>query len=395
MVAFAALLATAADFRGGNRVVIGSDETFDGDLYVVGSSVQVKGTVNGDLIAAAGTVSIDGQVRGDVIATAGTVSVDGGVDGSIMVIGGTVEIAGSTTRTVRVLGGSLSVDGHVGRDVAVAAGSFHLGKDGRVSGDVAMRGGAATLDGTVEGRVTGAGDNITIGGNIKGDTRIDVTRLILEETATMDSNLVYTSDNEALIKAGAIVRGNLTHSLPSKAPAAPVRSRGFWPGFLQLALVFLMQVVVGGALVALFPRLATRSSEALAASPWKSLGWGLIFLITSFVLALLLMVTIIGLPLGMMGLSYYLTVVFLSQIIVAIWAGRLLVSMLRNGQQPAQGLPLFAALVVGLVIITAISALPFPYMRSGVIGVTLIFGTGALWLGQRSVYRQLRSAGMV
>ena len=63
---FAAAPARAADPRGGDQIVIGRDEVVADDLYLVGNTVTIDGTVKGDLVAFASQVTINGTVEGDV-----------------------------------------------------------------------------------------------------------------------------------------------------------------------------------------------------------------------------------------------------------------------------------------------------------------------------------------
>src|SRR4030095_13630122 len=79
--------AQAFDGRGGDKVIIGSDEVVDDDLYVSAEEFVLDGTVNGDLIVFGRTMTINGKVDGDVMAAGQTVVVNGEVTGSIRMAG--------------------------------------------------------------------------------------------------------------------------------------------------------------------------------------------------------------------------------------------------------------------------------------------------------------------
>ena len=79
--------AQAFDSRGGDRVVIGSDEVINDALYVGSEVFVLDGTVNGDVIAFGQTVTINGTVDGDLMAAAQTVVVNGEVTGAIRMAG--------------------------------------------------------------------------------------------------------------------------------------------------------------------------------------------------------------------------------------------------------------------------------------------------------------------
>ncbi len=69
--------ALAAMVRQGETVTIGPDEVIGEDLYVIGRTLQIQGTVRGDLITASGRVEITGTVEGDVLSMAGDIRVSG------------------------------------------------------------------------------------------------------------------------------------------------------------------------------------------------------------------------------------------------------------------------------------------------------------------------------
>ena len=69
----AAVPAAAIEFRGGQHVVVGSDEVILDDLYATGETVTVDGKVEGDLIVCGQEVRMNGVVTGDLMACGGLV----------------------------------------------------------------------------------------------------------------------------------------------------------------------------------------------------------------------------------------------------------------------------------------------------------------------------------
>ena len=63
--------------RTGDTVTVPADETWDGDLYLLGGRVSVAGSVDGDLTVLGGQVDVGGSVTGDVLAAGGNVSIAG------------------------------------------------------------------------------------------------------------------------------------------------------------------------------------------------------------------------------------------------------------------------------------------------------------------------------
>ncbi len=73
MLVFPAVLlqpdsALALEFRVGEDIVIGAGEVIDDDLYLLGETVTINGTVNGDILANGWKVVLNGEVGGSEFA---------------------------------------------------------------------------------------------------------------------------------------------------------------------------------------------------------------------------------------------------------------------------------------------------------------------------------------
>jgi hypothetical protein len=82
-----AVPAAAADFRGGDTILIGSDEVVDDDLSISAQNVTVNGTVNGNLFVVGNQVDINGAVNGSVFIAGELLRLNGPVAGSAYLAG--------------------------------------------------------------------------------------------------------------------------------------------------------------------------------------------------------------------------------------------------------------------------------------------------------------------
>ncbi|HLA65356.1 MAG TPA: hypothetical protein VK600_02120 [Candidatus Saccharimonadales bacterium] len=142
--------------RTDRTVVLPAGEHVKGDLYLLGGTVTVDGTVDGDLVAMGGQVQLNGSVGGDLLAAGGTVVLDGSVAGD-----------------ARIAAGQLTVNGKVGKDLALAVGEATLSSQGSVVGDVILAAGQATVSGSVAGSVEGSAGTYAQSGTVGGT--VDVT----------------------------------------------------------------------------------------------------------------------------------------------------------------------------------------------------------------------------
>ena len=186
----------------------------------------------------------------------------------LLLIGGSAEVTGSVGRDVRVQAWRLSVDGQVGRDVVARVDDMVLGEAARVAGDVTFR-----------------------------------------------------ASDEVRVADGAIVSGALVQA----QVLAPVWARAVTRlvGWLSV-LGFL---VAGVALFWLFRGTAPRAVGVARERPWRSVLVGLGVLVLPPLLAIPLFLTLVGLPVAVLILLFWVVGLFLGPIPAVAAAGE---SLLRG-----------------------------------------------------------------
>lgn len=138
----------AAQFESGNyKLDLGS--VVQDDLYVVGDSAVIDGTVDGDLVVFAEKVTIDGTVSGDIYAFGSTVDILGSVYGNIFAFGSEVSIEGTVGSNVYVGSMILDLDADVATDLNIASGTVNI--SGNVGDDVRIAAGQLSSEATVGG----------------------------------------------------------------------------------------------------------------------------------------------------------------------------------------------------------------------------------------------------
>jgi cytoskeletal protein CcmA (bactofilin family) len=393
----------AVETRSGDRVVIGSGEEVDDDLYITANEVVVDGSIEGDLVAFGRTVTVNGRVQGDLIAAGQSVEVGGTVDDD-------ARIAGQTLL--------LRDDARVGDDLISAGFSLESGPGSTVGGTLLYAGYQALLAGNVGEDLKGAMNGLQLSGQVGRDVDADVdgenegsppflfeplvevptveSGLTLTDSARIGGNLSYKSDAEARINPGAQIEGEV---IPQERPAAeeeeePARSAaadwvlGNLRSFVELVLVGLVVIWLASGWIR---RLAGRVLDR----PLASLGWGLLSLIAFFVsgigilLATILLAVIFGLlTLGglvalivvvgllaeaLLGLAFWVSTGYLAQIVVSFLAGLLVVEAVRPGRGTGQRV---LPLVLGLILYVVLRAIP---VLGPIVGlVVVLFGLGAL-----------------
>ncbi len=297
------LLAFAADFRAGDQPSIKSGETVNNDVYMVGGTVTSAGTVDGDLLAGGGTITISGPVNGNVMAAGGDVTVIGNVSSNVRVAGGNVVVQGAVKGDVLAAGGTISIDGaKVGRDLAVAGGTVHI--DAPVSGSVKI-----------------AGGNIYLNSTINGDVSVRANKLTLGSGAVINGRLNYTSPQELTRESGAVTKGPVNFT-----PGQPRQNKAALAGVITAVIIWKFIALLVCALIIglFFKRYAKEVTDHVVAEPAGELGRGLVIFIVYPIVAILLLITVVGIPLGLIGLLSFGALLLLTWIISAIVLGSIL-----------------------------------------------------------------------
>jgi cytoskeletal protein CcmA (bactofilin family) len=358
-------------------VLLGQDRPAAAAQFMAGASVQIPAgtTIDGDLYIVGGTVTVLGNVRGDLLADAALLNVVGDVDGSVTVAAGRAEIRGRVAHAVRALGGVVAVYGRVDGDVVAAGGVVTLVEGASVGGDVVAAGGSVTVvnSATVDGNVRGVAANMSVEGRIGGDVRVTVDHLQLTDGATIQRELHYRSDNPATIAPGAVVAGTTRReSLASGVPGGQVI---FWErAAIPRALLLLG---AGVAILLLLPGHAIAVADGVRVAPSLALLVGIGAAVFVPITLALLTITIAGIPLALVGTTLYLAGTYLSQVFVGLALGRM---VFRLGQANVLRGPNLLAMCGGVVALTGIRLLPFPYLDLVIAAVVAVLGLGGLVL---------------
>ena len=280
---FLPLVSFAAEFRAGNQPSFSAEETVVGDLYMAGGNVTVGGSARGDLVVAGGSLLLNGPVSADLIAG-----------------GGNITILGDVGDDVRGAGGNIVIQGKVGGDVVLGGGQINLAGPS-IAGDVALGGGSIRIDSPVTGSVKIGGGDVYINAPIGGNLNIQAEKITLGPKAIIAGDFSYSSSNEATLEEGAVVRGKTTFT--EFKGVDDIGKIGFI-ALLSLGLVtkFFLALVGAFALTLIFRRFSETLVRTAAARPFFEMGRGFIFLIMAPIASVILLFTVIGVPLGLLGL---------------------------------------------------------------------------------------------
>ncbi|MCK4387405.1 MAG: polymer-forming cytoskeletal protein [Dehalococcoidia bacterium] len=362
LVIFTTVPVLAFDARSGATVTVASGEVVDDDLYVAANSIIIDGTINGDLWAAGNSITVNGVVNG-----------------SVMAVGRTVNINGDVGHAVRAGGETIIVNGDVSGDVIVGCSQAHIASTAKIGGDLLFGAGNARIAGLIEGNIKGQAGEIAISDEVKGNVDLEVESLTILPTANIKGNLTYTSEQEANIHPGAQISGTPTHNLP-KVEERQAKSfpSVLFSGIGGKVTGFLMALIAGLIIILLAPKQLTSIAEAIRSRPGPSAGWGALILFLTPIAAIIVCITIIGIPVGLIALALWGIAIYLAQIPVGLFIGRWIIGRFRSVEGKAI---MVGALALGLVILKLLRLIP--HLGFFIALAVILFGLGAVVASER------------
>ena len=242
---------------------------------------------------------------------------------------------------------------------------------GQTAADVVAFDGPVSVAGSVDGDVVAVNGPVKLSGSVDGDVVSLSDAISLTPTANVAGDLVY-GEGRPVIPAGATVSGDIQRADPGDFFGGGDESFfdfGIWAWLAGWLAVSLSSLVLGLALLRLAPTSAARALELARERTGASIGLGLAVLIGVPVTAITLMITIIGIPLGI-ALLLALVPLYAIGYVTSAWVlGRRVTGSQRKD---------FVAFLAGWGILRAIALVPF---LGGLVGfAATVFGLGLVAL---------------
>lgn len=336
-------------------------------------SVDAGEIVDDTFVAFGRTVRIDGEVTGDLIAFAQSIEISGSVLGDIYIFGRTIEVEGSVGGGYVGFGQVIRIGDSIGQSVYGLAQSIRSSRDATIAGDLFAFGEDISVGGSVGRNATVFSNTLTISGEVKRDVTFRGQVATVQSSATIGGNLdVGLPDADNLeVASTATIAGETIVEVPE-----PGREEEEEDGILSLwtiawTALWLVTAFLSGLLL-------LWSLPALRRVPLDNLngiltsaGLGFVLVTATPVLAVVLAVTLIGLPAGLVVGAVWALSLYVSKIVVAHFLGN---ALLRPTQQGVRSLllPLLAGLVLVLI------AVSLPYVGWVINLLLVIIGLGAM-----------------
>ncbi|MFC1956476.1 hypothetical protein ACFLWZ_08205, partial [Chloroflexota bacterium] len=112
---------------------------------------------------------------------------------------------------VRVAGDTINIRGNIGGDLVIAGDEVDLTSAAEIGRDLVFAANKMDINTLIGSSIQGYGNRVNLNDGVIGDVELGVDRLTIANTANIQGNLTYTSENEANIEPGAQIGGTVNH----------------------------------------------------------------------------------------------------------------------------------------------------------------------------------------
>jgi len=322
--------------------------TFENDFFLLCQNADLTGNFNMDLWCVAQAVMYTGLCESHARLAGTSVDMRGAVKNNFIGIGNTVDL---TTNAF-------------------------------VGGNTLLVGETVMFQGTAASNVTIYAVRATLGGDIAGLALLVADDIVVMPHANIRGNLEYISGDELVLDPSVTIEGELVRreisSLPGKEAPTSLSNQ-----IMLQAFFYLSMLITGMLWFFLFPRLSGCAVIILRENTLRCFFIGLLVLVAVPSLAVLLFISLFGIPLAIISIVTYGSVVYVSKIITACYIG--LFFFRKRIEKPAFN-RIFIILSSGLLIMYVMTLLPGAAFAVWLL--TTCGGLGALTLAAIKLRRE-------
>ncbi|KLI62921.1 hypothetical protein AAV99_12735 [Aurantiacibacter marinus] len=323
-------------------------------------------------------LSVSTRTSDDLFAAGGTIEIVGASADHLFIAGGEIAVRDATLQDLILAGGEVRLSRAVVADDLIAFGSDLFIERGFDIGDTAvLAGGNVRMEAPVGGDLRIGAGEIYVNSPIAGTARLSGDTIVLGPQARIGGDLLYRTEN-LVIEPGAVVTGR-KEQLPAPDYSQPEdagREMGRLLLFAGLSILLSYAVITIGLVLAA-PGLMRSASREMQNRPWRSFGIGALFAFVVPIFALVLFMSVFGIPLGIL-----ITVIAIALTPIAFAVAGYCTGMIarrlatRQTEPPATRSARILWPLLGIVALFLLTLIPF--LGIFIWFIAMLFGLGAL-----------------
>lgn len=335
--------------------------------------------------AAGETVDVPTGVSGDVVVVGRTVTLSNVAEGDVLAAGWRVTLSGHARDDVRIAGQRIEIAAPIEGDLTAAGAEVRITPATRVAGRAWLTGGVVDVRGTFERELRVAGGTVRLGGEFREPVHVVAERIEVLPDARILAAFTYESPKQATVADTATITGPSTFRAITPREARDART------FRVVSSVFFaVNLVLAGLLFLwLMPAASAALLTTMRSAPARSGLVGIGLLVAVPIAAMVLIVTLVGLPIGVAVGALYAAALLVGLILTALRIGEWEAGVFRwrdIGSARQRRL----ALIAGVLTLAALRGVPV--IGTVVVIISVAFGLGALSLTLLRASREDRAA---
>jgi hypothetical protein len=331
---------SAATFKNVNELKTADTEVYNDNSYFLTAKSDVSGFFEKDLFIVSGESNFNGVVNGD-----------------LLIIGGTVNISGKVLGDVRVIGGEVSVKGELENDLVVIGGKVDVEQGANIKGQSLFVGGETNLNAVTNNPVKIISAKTFLNSETRSGVEVTTQDLIFGGGAKIVDGITYYAPMKALEQPGSVLSGSVNFN-----PISPVQDTNFVKraviSFVSfwLILKFVTTLLIAFILAYVFRVFTKRVTDISLNSFGKSLLLGLLTIFVVPIIIILLLVSLVASPIGLLALMFFISLMIIVPAISGIMAGALIRKLVTKQDQYVID---FSTVAIGVVVLTFVSFVPY------------------------------------
>lgn len=331
------------------------DRVIEENFFKIGNAIDISGVLKKDAYVFGNIVTVDGVIEGDLMGFASTLKINGEVQGN-----------------VRFVAENVIINGKIGKNLISAGNLINVEAGGVVGWDLLAAGNLVDVKGPVGANLRSVGTSLNVNNEIKGLVDARMTEVKFGDQAIVNGDVTYYAEKDLITTEKTQLLGQI-NKLDNRGWGEGKTGKSFnfiWGRFIFGYLSSLLAAI----LIIVFAR---KKVDAVVGEIknnfWRYFGWGVLGVFAIPLISFLVMFTIVGIPVVLVVLSFYLIILYLARIFFAIVIWRWIAQLLKIKQE----LDLILAALIGLFIYHAICLIPivgfFLNLIAGAVSLTAVF----------------------
>ena len=319
------------------------------------------------------------------------------MQGDATLAGGAVTVRAPVGEDLRAAGGDINLESTVGGELYASGGNITLSHTAMVADAVTLYAGNVSIEGKVNGPLKVYAQKIVLNGEVARDVELNAEQIELGPRAKLGGALRYSSNAqfktaEGVAIGGAVTRGGAMNGRPDthhdrEWHGQMMGSGSGWAGTIASTAASFVALLAAAALfLIVFTGFSRRASGTMLAAPGPAFGAGVLVFLGTPMLAMLLLITLIGIPLGIVLMMLFPLMLLMGWIVGVFSIAQRVQRAIQKDAPSESSAAMIGFFALTLLLVLLLGSLPF--IGFLILVTILLLGTGACAL---ELYRQVRS----